>query len=161
MWKNAALTARVARRLAEWQRVGRPEDAYVAALLHNLGEFVLVWKIAEENPPDLGERLAMESDRIATQHESVGALAAQKWGLPPQVQAVAGFHHKGRAHEPPQDVALRTTILACWALSRSVAGDYLPNMAPADPIEFFEQLGLAEQLRVRVAEECLAALEGL
>ena len=161
MWKTAALTARVARRLSEWQRIGRPEDAYVAALLHNLGEFVLVWRIVGESPADLDRRLADEAPRIAMEHETVGSLAAQKWGLPPQVQAIAGHHHRGRNHEPSQDAALRISIVACWALARSVGGDYLPNMPAADPLQLFDQLGLSDQLRQRVAEECLAALEGL
>lgn len=161
MWKNAALTARVARRLAEWQRTGRPEDAYVAALLHNLGEFVLVWRIVNDAPADLMQRLADEAPRIALEHETLGALAAQKWGLPPQVQALAGDHHRKRRGELPQDTALRLSIVACWALSRSVGGDYLPNMAPADALALFDEMELPDALRQRIAEECFAALEGL
>lgn len=161
MWKNAALTARVARRLAEWQRTGRPEDAYVAALLHNLGEFVMVWRIVGDAPHDLMQRLADEAPRIALEHETIGSLAAQKWGLPPQVQALAGDHHRKRKGEVPQDTALRLSIVACWALSRSVGGDYLPNMAPADALALFDEMELPDALRQRIAEECFAALEGL
>lgn len=161
MWKNAALTARVARRLAEWQRTGRPEDAYVAALLHNLGEFVMVWRIVSDTPHDLMQRLAEEAPTIALEHESIGRLAAQKWGLPPQVQALAGDHHRKRKGEAPQDTALRLSIVACWALARSVGGDYLPNMAPADALALFDELELPDALRQRMAEECFAALEGL
>ncbi|MBM4369512.1 MAG: hypothetical protein FJ102_25085, partial [Deltaproteobacteria bacterium] len=52
-------------------------------------------------------------------------------------------------------------VTACWHLARSVAGEYLPGMAPPDPLPLFDEMGLSEQLRARVAEECIAAMEGI
>ncbi len=161
MWRNAALTARVARRLAEWQRFARPEDVYVAALLHNLGEFVLAWRVAGEHEGDVAHALATEAERIQREHEAVGQLAAQKWGLPPMVQVLAGNHHRVRHGEPAQDAAMRAAVSACWHLARSVGGEYLPGMQAPDPLPLFDEMGLSEQLRARIAEECIAALEGL
>ncbi len=161
MWRNAALTARVARRLAEWQRFARPEDVYVAALLHNLGEFVLAWRVASTHEGDVAHALSEQAESMQREHEAVGQLAAQRWGLPPMVQVLAGNHHRVRHGEPAQDAAMRAAVTACWHLARSVGGEYLPGMAPPDPLPLFDEMGLSEQLRARIAEECIAAMEGL
>ncbi len=161
MWRNAALTARVARRLAEWQRFARPEDVYVAALLHNLGEFVMAWRVVQAADGHLGSAIEAAAADIAKEHERVGQLAAQRWGLPPMVQVLAGSHHHVRRGEPSQDAAMRAAVTACWHLSRSVAGEYLPDMEAPDPLPLFDEMGLSEQLRARIAEECIAAMEGL
>jgi hypothetical protein len=46
MWNNAALTARLARRLAEWYGVCSADDAHLAGLLHDFGEMTIVWRAA-------------------------------------------------------------------------------------------------------------------
>lgn len=161
MWRNAALTARVSRRLAEWQRFARPEDVYVAALLHNLGEFVLVWRVVQASGQQLGPAIDLAAAQIARDHERVGQAAAQRWGLPPMVQVLAGSHHQPRRGEPSQDAAMRAAVTACWHLARSVGGEYLPGASPPDPLPLFDEMALPEALRARIAEECVAAMEGL
>jgi HD-like signal output (HDOD) protein len=160
-WRNATLTARLVRRLAEWTGLGRPEDVYVAGLLHNLGEMVLIWRAIEGSASGLGARLEADAGRIAGTHESLGRIVATRWGLPPLVQILTGFHHTPRPGGRPEDEKLRLAVLATWALSRRVLGEYLPNQAPVDPDTIFDEMGLAEPLRQRLNDECTAATAGL
>jgi len=130
-WENAGLTARFARRLAEWESLGRAEDVYLAALLHNIGECLLVWRLYRT--PVRAGQLVEESPRIAAHHESAAELAVERWGMPPLVASLAAFHHRSRLGESPRDAALRRLVLGAWALSRELQGDYLPDLPAVDP----------------------------
>lgn len=130
-WENAGLTARFARRLAEWESLGRAEDVYLAALLHNIGECLLVWRLYRT--PVRPGQLVEESPRIAAHHESAAELAVERWGMPPLVASLAAFHHRARLGETPRDAALRRIVVGAWALARELQGDYLPDLPPVDP----------------------------
>ena len=129
-WANAGLTARFARRLAEGDGLGRGDDIYLAALLHNVGECVMIWRLYR-GPVQAGQ-LADECPRIAAQHEAAAETCLDKWGMPPLVSSLAAFHHRPRIGENPRDAALRRAITGAWALARRLQGDYLPVMAPVE-----------------------------
>ena len=129
-WENAGLTARFARRLAEWESLGRAEDVYLAALLHNIGECLLVWRLYRT--PVRPGQLVEESLKIAAHHEAAAELAVERWGMPPLVASLAAFHHRARLGETPRDAALRRLVVGAWALSRELQGDYLPDLPPVD-----------------------------
>ena len=149
-WANAGLTAQFARRLADGDGLGRGDDIYLAALLHNIGECLLVWRMYR-TPVQPGQ-LAAESPRIAAQHECAAEACLEKWGMPPLVASLAAFHHRPRHAENPREAALRRAITGSWALARRLQGDYLPNMAPIDPHTEFP-LAIARRLVVQAAPE--------
>ncbi|GDX82697.1 hypothetical protein LBMAG42_45080 [Deltaproteobacteria bacterium] len=159
MWQNATLTAQLTRRLAEWEGFARPEDAYVAALLHNLGECVMVWRLLQ-HPGGMG-RLAAEVPGIAANHEAVGFAAGQKWGCPPLAQVMMRSHHSAGRTESPREADLRNAIMGCWALARQLLGDYLPDQPGVESADHFADLRLSESVLTRLANECAEALKGV
>lgn len=159
MWQNATLTAQLTRRLAEWEGFARPEDAYVAALLHNIGECVMVWRLLQQ-PGGIG-RLAAEVPGIAANHEAVGFAAGQKWGCPPLAQVMMRSHHSAGRTESPREADLRHAIMGCWALARQLLGDYLPDQAGEESADHFAELRLSDSVLARLAGECAEALKGV
>lgn len=159
MWQNATLTAQLTRRLAEWEGFARPEDAYIAALLHNLGESVMVWRLLQQ-PGGLG-RLAAEVPGIAANHEAVGFAAGQKWACPPLAQVMMRSHHTAGRTESPREADLRHAIVGCWALARQLLGDYLPEQPGEESADHFAELRLSDSVLTRLASECAEALKGL
>jgi HD-like signal output (HDOD) protein len=160
LWKNATLTADLARCLAESEQLPRPEELYVSALLHNLGEMVLVWRHFEDGGGDSPEAMQELAFHVADEHESVGMTTATSWGLPPLVQNMAGYHHTVRPHEPPSDTIARHVVRACWGLAREVLGDDLDGQEPVEPNVELDALGVSQATRTRLARHCAAILSG-
>ena len=160
-WANARLTARLTRRLAQWGAFCRPEDAYLAGLMHNLGEWVLIWRFfRKEGEQSLGAFTA-EGPKIIAQHEVVGQATALKWGMPPLVQSLCGAHHQPRRGELPRDRSLRLSALASWTLARALLGEYLQGYPEADVAAAIEPLGLTPNVKTALTTECALCVSDL
>jgi HD-like signal output (HDOD) protein len=79
------------------------EDAFTAALVHEVGEIVLALGAPDELERAVGDAaatkrplFAVEHDQLGTNHAAIGAYLLGTWGLPfPIVEAVA-YHHAPR-----------------------------------------------------------------
>lgn len=103
---DAVRAAVVARALAALTRLGSPDDAFSAGLLHDLGHVYLLDDtgdayavyLVDEMPADL---LAREIELCGTTHQDVGSAFAYDWNLPPSLAAVFREHH----HPEPRTLA--------------------------------------------------------
>ena len=101
--RHAVLTAVVARCVAEQSESPRlpAADAYMAGLLHDIGELALAVFYAprlkalheyETAHPDCS-RIDAQRQSLGCDHQSVGAEVLQRWHLPPTFIHVARHHH--------------------------------------------------------------------
>jgi HD-like signal output (HDOD) protein len=95
---DAVRTATVARTLAEMSKAAPRDDAFVAALLHDLGHIYLLDEVGDlyagyllDSPGDEG--LFREIAMSGTTHQDVGAAFAFDWNLPEAVANVLAEHH--------------------------------------------------------------------
>ncbi len=152
-WKNALLTARISRRLAEWYGGVSPDDAFLAALLHNIGEITMLWRALRSSPDPA--RTAIEvASRVVTHHESVGYTVIRPWGLPPAVLRVTQSHHAPALAETPNETRLRQIVLAAWEEARCQQGDYLPVLHPPALPSPFDALPAGALERLRADGDC-------
>jgi putative nucleotidyltransferase with HDIG domain len=137
--RHANLTAQLARTMVA-DPVQR-EEAFAAALLHDIGVLVLL---------SFESELASEA-AIAEHHAAVGAHLLELWGLPHGiVEAVAYHHHVGEVHDPIFDV---TAAVAIAAALTADDGD-----APALEPEYLERIGVGDRIEGwRAAARELAA----
>ncbi len=102
-WRHGFLTAVLARSLIGLTRQGGAEEAYLAGLLHDLGQLVLAVKLPDAYPAllaDAGESAldpAAEREQIGVGHDELGARLLQQWGLAPFVVDAVRFHHEPSA----------------------------------------------------------------
>jgi HD-like signal output (HDOD) protein len=95
---NAVRSAVVSRALAASTRIGPPDDAFAAGLLHDLGHIYLLDDtgdpyaayLVDESPTDPLER---EIALTGTTHQLVGVAFAYDWNLPPALASVLSEHH--------------------------------------------------------------------
>ncbi|GEJ58804.1 HDOD domain-containing protein [Anaeromyxobacter diazotrophicus] len=126
LWRRAVFAALASRTLAEGSAgAADPEEAFLAALLQDLGMLAL----AEVFPAEYGAVCAraagdheaqarLERDAFGTDHAAVGALLAGAWRLPDALRrAVAGSH----AGPPPGAAPAEEGLLRCVALSGHLA----------------------------------------
>lgn len=106
LWKHSILTAQACSQLARRCRNIKgmsPDEFYSCGLLHDLGQVVMLDGMGEryadvirkaryEGTPEF----IAERREFGFNHTAVGALVAQRWGLPKPVAEAVQFHHGPR-----------------------------------------------------------------
>ncbi len=155
--RHAFRCARIASRLAPDKRAA--EQAYLAALLHDIGKLVLAVELperfarAQRAASEAGEPFHAAERRIGrATHAEIGACILGLWGMPyPIVEAVANHHVPARvAHE---GFAVLTAVHVADALAHELGGgagaglvdeDYLRSVGLEGRLEGWRELAAAE-----------------
>lgn len=114
--EHAVLTARIAKRLVSNRR--QSQDAFTAALLHDIGNLVLAVCIPEKFKKTFLTCQAsgrpaheVEAELLGVTHAEVGAYLLGLWGLPyPIVEAVAYHHNPAAALETTFDIPTAVSV---------------------------------------------------
>lgn len=144
---SAVRTAQLARKMLPDPK--RAEEAFTAALVHDIGELVLAMGLPDEVAAiaALGRSqrrpsFVLERERLGTTHAEVGAYLLGVWGLPFTVVETVAFHHRpSLVTEGPCDVLCAVHVAD--ALVRIGAGT-LPE--DALDLAFVERAGLTREL---------------
>ncbi len=165
---HATLSARIARRLLSDKTMG--EDAFMAAMLHDLGKLVLATMLPEAyervvTAADGGKPLHVVEEEInGVSHAEIGAYLLGIWGLPyPIVEAVANHHHPSRVPRESFDVlgAVHVANSLAHELAASVGGSTQTSPAQLD-LDYLESMAMVNELpgwREMAAEEFGAGVE--
>ena len=144
IWRNVFVAARICGRLAA--QLGRrdAEELYLATLLHNVGEMLVVQLLAEMEP-QVNASLEEVAQEVQRTHELLGQALARSWGMPQTVIRLAGYHHRPqRSPEPADQEQERHLVLAAWSMAVKGGYPYLPGHERCDPAEALQVLGLTE-----------------
>ena len=146
MWRNMYISARCCGRLCTLLQRQDAEEMYLAALLHNAGEMLVIQLLVKlgkaSADEDYLESVAREVSRI---HQPMGAALARSWGLPELVQRLTAHHHQPRSEpEPAPRRVERNLVLAAWSLAMEAGFTYLPGQDDNDLSEHLSALGLTE-----------------
>ncbi len=136
-WKDcrqhSVLCAHLCKGIAGWVNYPRPEEAYLAGLLHNLGVFILLGvyreryrKVLDEARRRRRDLRALEEVTFGNSHVKIGALYAQRWRFPPAiVQAIKLHHFQGGGDM--SDLLCILTIANWIARNHNVGVETHPN----------------------------------
>ena len=94
-WRHCVIVAELARSLTRILRLGHPEEAHAAGLLHDLG---MMFGSPDLTPLGVVDERAdgAELDRLlgGRSHEALGANVARVWGLSEEVSVAIKMHHE-------------------------------------------------------------------
>lgn len=103
-YEHSLAVAIVAQELAQLVPGVSPDEAYVAGILHDIGQLAYFVVDAEAHRRIRhqaigdGNLLALEAAVFGLDHCALGVLLARHWQLPPVIlQAIEGHHHTGKA----------------------------------------------------------------
>lgn len=99
-WEHSLAVALAAETASRRHGAGRPEEAFTAGVLHDIG--ILAMKVAD---PSAFTRLAQlagdgaplaaaEREVFGLTHEEAGAALAERWNFPPGLVQAIGGHHR-------------------------------------------------------------------
>lgn len=140
------------------------EYGFLAGLLHNIGELVLLERCAQEGlitAPTWDDPVegALVRERIHVHHTAVGATLCRSWKLPTGVIDAAQFHHNyrgdGKNHLAAHLVAA-SDVLCDYVLPGAVAPT---EPASAQPV--LKELGLGDAQITNIIEQAKPTIAGL
>lgn len=117
-WRRAAYSAAAARAMAIATRCADPEEAFIGALLQDIGVLACLASLRNEyravmahKRPDHDEAAAVETMVLGFDHQRVGRLLAEKWRLPPQIVECVAHHHSPARSVPEHEALVRCVHL--------------------------------------------------
>ena len=151
LWDHSQSCALAARIIAKRVKYPRVEQAFTAALLHDIGKVIFnsVMKENYQEVNDLVEQegipfMDAENRVLGFDHAAVGGRIADKWKLPAElVEAIACHHAPERATIDPQLTAIvHTADVVCFMAGIGLGVDGLLYPISAQTTEL---LGLHEE----------------
>jgi putative nucleotidyltransferase with HDIG domain len=139
-WQHSFLCALLSERIARQVDYFEKEQAYLAGLLHDIGQLPLWIVVMEEEtrnralpPPDWSDNPAIERDYFGMDHCKVGRSMAVAWNFMPSfIDVFENHHHPDRAQHDPYLVGI---VAAADRFLLTQAVTAVPAAAPATEAE--------------------------
>jgi putative nucleotidyltransferase with HDIG domain len=166
-WHHSIYCGLVARALASRSDLVTEDFAFIAGLLHDIGQLVLFnrypgeMRVAIDLLADGDRELQMytvEQKVLGTDHMAIGAALLHVWHLPERLQECVEFHHlPERAHRYPCETAVIHLANSLTHLAQSGS----ENLADAPPIDArtWQTVGLGPDIAPSVIDEARDGLE--
>lgn len=155
MWRNTVVVAQGARELAARQPGVDADRVYLAGLLHNVGELVLLRLYSDLQSGSVAPLdLAAMGHQIHGLHESVGGKVLRSWKMSPALCRLAGEHHRsGPAPWDRESRRIRDLVMVSWHAAAEL-GHAWQIVTPDGPSpELIDAAGLdAEAVREAFAD---------
>ncbi|HXE54478.1 MAG TPA: HDOD domain-containing protein [Tepidisphaeraceae bacterium] len=139
-WKRSIYAATAARIIAAKIGVVQQEEAFLAALLQDIGMLVLD-RVLGETYGKIHDEISSHADlpaaevkAIKADHAKVGGWIAAQWKLPPLLSQPIQFHH---APEQVKDPAIQKLAELVWV--SSLCADVYVDQAAAQPLTSVRQ----------------------
>lgn len=157
-WEHSSMVAELARLISreEGQRDDRPDQAFTAGLLHDIGKLIFASQFQDEylqvlrESHETGEPLSVvEMRTMGVNHAEVGSYLLALWGLPPRLIEAVTLHHEPSKLEYDGLCAV-TAVHVADALAHEApmsASDF-ETTAPELDMAYLERIKLAHRLPV-------------
>jgi len=145
-WQHSFLAAMLSQFLARRWKYFEEYQAYIAGLLHDIGqvpEWMLIGEAAAESdelPSDWIDNTAMEGEYFGTDHCKLGGMMARSWNLMPSFLDVLENHHTPELAQ--RDSVLVRIVATADQFLGTKSGAHSPaDMSLQQDPELFIQLG--------------------
>jgi len=119
LWTHCIAVAVASRDLARNLKVGNPDEAFLAGLIHDVGILVSLQlyperlrQVCEAARGGAGSFCELERKLIGWDHQQLGMGLSEQWKFPHSCQLVAGHHHEPHFSTEPQDWLLSIVHVA-------------------------------------------------
>ena len=98
LWQHSLGCASVGRVLADEVGTVKPEEVFLAGVVHDLGKLVFLDLVAEDyqrmhSNTDSCDLIQKENEVFGICHQEIGNRCAEEWGLPGEINDAISFHH--------------------------------------------------------------------
>jgi len=164
-WRHAATASMAARNLAVLLKIGSPEEASIAGLLHDVGKMVLTSVCPEAAAAAVSiartQRVAVwqaEEQVLGFHHGAVGAALLRSWDLPEAVIDAVALHHQPHLTTNPLATVVYLADAAAHAVGAVGGGGACPP--PELDVEAAQALGVTPEELWAFVEQLQCVEEG-
>jgi diguanylate cyclase (GGDEF)-like protein len=133
-WRRSIYSATAARLLAAKLQIVQQEEAFLAALLHDIGMLVLEVVLGDDaygsicaNAKSHEDLAKLEEKNLGANHAEVGGVLAKQWKLPPVLEVPIGWHERcAQVTDPTLRKLTEVVALAAAFTERGTNGDAAP-----------------------------------
>ena len=168
LWSHSVAVATAASLLMKRSRRGRPDQAYLAGIIHDIG-VIIEMQIHREEFAKMIAALSLDREPITFRdaearilgatHEDFGAGICRKWQFPKFLVDVAGTHHDPLSCE--EDTLPFSAVVHVADVMAARLGIGFTGTVETDEVDprILQLLQLSQRDLDEVADELLAALE--
>ncbi|MFH2043924.1 MAG: HDOD domain-containing protein [Pseudomonadota bacterium] len=149
LFHHALGTAIISEELAKYTGIAKPEIAYTAGLLHDIGKVVLDQYISSAYPLfyrrtqiDMAELDKVEKELTGITHSEAGAIIAERWSINESLIDVIRHHHQPELASKAPELT-HIVYLADLLMSKFQAGQELATLDKGDISSRLNKIGLA------------------
>lgn len=161
-WAHAMACAAASEVIAREINYPDPEEAFIAGLLHDMGQMVL----KDALPNEFSEFLALNSTNILDDekrlmgmaHTRTGQKLMKHWKLPSLLGQVARFHHTPAVFGGKDDPLVSVVALGD-AMGQACVGALETPMADSDFLDLIDRTGLNMEKAREILEAVKARIE--
>ena len=168
LWLHSVAVATASREIARRTKLHRPEDAFLAGLIHDVGilvelqaygqQFVQVVERVDADP-HVAFRQA-ERELLGASHEAFGAGLCQRWSFPRHLEQVAAHHHEPERVSDDERTLPAIVHLADWLSARAELGYARTVEVEAPHSAVLDQLNLSAGDIDTLLDELPPAVDG-
>lgn len=118
LWVHSISTAAAAKLVADAMKLGLPDEAFLAGLIHDIGVIVemqhdreklidVIGRLGVKGGEPSEDMLAVEEQVFGATHQDFGRALCERWKFPKSFSYVTGSHHN------PLELAAGNRTLAC------------------------------------------------
>jgi putative nucleotidyltransferase with HDIG domain len=166
-WRHSLAVAHAAdvitRHVPTWSTGMQPEQAFLAALLHDLGLLALVRHYPREDAKVLARaaetrmaRWQVEQEVLGVDHAQIGARLAGHWAFPEAITTVIAFHHDFASAPPPLHWLSAVVALADALCNEDETANLCEGAHVGTIEETIALLGLPADVLGRIVDETRA-----
>ena len=171
LWVHSIATAAAAKLVADAMKLGLPDEAFLAGLIHDIGVIVEMQHDRQKLIDVIGrlnitggvpgeDMLAIEEEIFGATHQDFGRALCERWKFPKSFSYVTGAHHN------PLELAAGNRTLACviYVADRLAAnteeGGFRLDLPSLDmDADVLAELGLTQEQVASIAEQLPQQIE--
>lgn len=134
-WEHTLYTAIVAKSLAKLTSYDKPEEAYLAGLLHDIGKLIFEnysqheYSVLVYTNTSSAELLEREYEKYKITHDEIGARLLEVWGITDVISDAVKYHHADtadilEAHQLVKIINLSNSITTNNHINEGMQLDY-------------------------------------
>lgn len=159
LWDHMVGAGMAAQLIAKSCRRNRPQEAYLAGLLHDVGLILIdqhlhqpfcdvIDALTEETPV-----CEIETRVLGFDHAALGEYVAARWSLPERVTAAIGYHHAPDRYEGPHRDIVSAVALADFLCHRRDLSPLGISRTHVPTVPLLAELGLNRQRFSQLVEQ--------